>query len=276
MVVIHPKDIERFLAEDIGPGDLTSAIIPEAAYARATVLTREAIVVCGQPWFDAVLHKLDQKAEIDWKIPEGEDADAGAVLCTAQGKARALLTGERTALNLLQTLSGTATVARQYARAVEGTGVRLLDTRKTIPGLRVAQKYAVRCGGCHNHRIGLYDGILIKENHIVAAGSIEQAVKAAQALGVQVPIEVEVENLNELEEALRAGAHRVLLDNFDVATMREAVTLSRGKAELEVSGNVSLETVRAIAETGVDYISVGALTKHVRASDLSLRIALIA
>jgi nicotinate-nucleotide pyrophosphorylase (carboxylating) len=269
-----PNEIDRFLAEDIGSGDLTAAIVPAAALASATVVTREPMVLCGRDWFSAVFERLDASVAIDWRLEEGAEAEPGAELCALRGPARALLTGERTALNLLQALSGTATTARIYARAVEGTGVKVLDTRKTIPGLRRAQKYAVRCGGCHNHRMGLYDGILIKENHILAAGSIAGAINAAKALGAGVPIEIEVESLDELREALNAGAERILLDNFSLAMMREAVVLARGRAELEVSGNVTLDTLRQIAETGVDYISVGALTKNVRAIDLSMRIVL--
>jgi nicotinate-nucleotide pyrophosphorylase (carboxylating) len=269
-----PDDIDRFLAEDIGSGDLTAAIIPETALAVATVVTREPMVLCGRNWFAAVFTRLDASVEIDWRVNEGAEAEAGAELCALQGRARPLLTGERTALNLLQTLSGTATLARAYAQAVEGTGAKVLDTRKTLPGLRQAQKYAVRCGGCHNHRIGLYDGILIKENHILAAGSIANAVSAAKALGAAAPIEVEVEDLDELRQALEAGAGRILLDNFTLPMMREAVALAQGRAELEVSGNVTLDTLRHIAATGVDYISVGALTKNVRAIDLSMRIVI--
>lgn len=269
-----PDDIDRFLAEDIGSGDLTAAIVPETALAVAAVVTREPMVLCGREWFSAVFTRLDASAVIDWRVDEGAEAGAGTELCTLRGRARPLLTGERTALNLLQTLSGTATLARTYAQAVEGTGAKVLDTRKTLPGLRKAQKYAVRCGGCHNHRIGLYDGILIKENHILATGSIASAVSAAKALGAAVPIEVEVENLDELRQALEAGAGRILLDNFTLPMMREAVALTRGRAELEVSGNVTLDTLRHIAATGVDYISVGALTKNVRAVDLSMRIVI--
>jgi len=271
---VDPKEIDRFLDEDVGPGDLTASIIPEKTQATAQVVTRENMVLCGRAWFDVVFARLDPDIRIDWRVGEGEEVQADTVLCTLQGSARSLLTGERTALNLLQTLTGTATLARAYAAALEGTGVKVLDTRKTLPGLRKAQKYAVRCGGCHNHRMGLYDGILIKENHILAAGSIARAVRAAQALGAGVPIEVEVENLDELQQALAAGADRLLLDNFSLELMREAVALNAGRAKLEVSGNVTLETIRAIAETGVDYISVGALTKNLRAVDLSMRITL--
>jgi nicotinate-nucleotide pyrophosphorylase (carboxylating) len=270
----EPGEVDRFLAEDLGSGDLTAAILPAEAQATASVVTREAMVLCGREWFDAVFERLDATVAIDWRVEEGAAAEPDTVLCTLRGPARALLTGERTALNLLQTLSGTATTARIYAEAVAGTQVRVLDTRKTLPGLRKAQKYAVRRGGCHNHRLGLYDGILIKENHILALGSITQAVAAAKALRAGVMIEVEVENLDELREALAAGATRILLDNFSLTMMRDAVALSRNRAELEVSGNVTLETLRDIAETGVDYISVGALTKHVRAVDLSMRIVI--
>jgi len=272
----HPdiEEIDRFLAEDIGAGDLTASILPEKAMATARVITREAMVLCGQNWFDAVFLRLDPHVSIRWHLPEGAIAEADSTLCTLMGSARDLMTGERTALNLLQTLSATATVARQYAKAVEGTGVSVLDTRKTLPGLRHAQKYAVRCGGCQNHRIGLYDAILIKENHILAAGSIRQAVRMAQSLQQDVMVEVEVENLQELEEALAAGAERIMLDEFTLPQIREAVKITNKRAKLEVSGNVSLDTIREMAETGVDYISVGALTKNVQAIDLSMRVTL--
>jgi nicotinate-nucleotide pyrophosphorylase (carboxylating) len=272
---VDAEDIARILREDVGACDLTALIVPESEQAEATVVTREDMVLCGRPWFDAVFTQLDPAVRINWQQAEGANVLAGAVLCKLEGPARALLTGERTALNLLQTLSGTATVARQYAQAAAGTGLTVLDTRKTLPGLRMAQKYAVRCGGCANHRVGLFDGILIKENHIIAAGSITAAVRQAQALDAQVMIEVEVEDLAELREALDAGAERILLDNFTPPMMREAVALSAGRAKLEVSGNVSLENIPDIAATGVDYVSVGALTKHVRAVDLSMRIVLV-
>lgn len=265
-------DIARFLAEDIGPGDLTASIIPAEARAVAVVTTREAMLLCGQAWFAGVFEQLDPSIKLRWQADEGALVAANQPLCLLEGPARALLTGERTALNLLQTLSATATLAHRYAEAVKGTRVRILDTRKTLPGLRDAQKYAVRCGGCHNHRVGLYDGILIKENHILSAGSITHALQAAQALGAGVMIEVEVETLDELAEALAAGARRVLLDEFSLSQMREAVVLTQGRAELEVSGSVTLDNLREIAETGVDYISVGALTKNVRAIDLSMRV----
>jgi nicotinate-nucleotide pyrophosphorylase (carboxylating) len=253
---------------------LTAQIIPAYAQASAQVVTREDMVLCGAAWFEAVFAALDCKVEIAWAEAEGAEVAAGALLCRLQGPARALLTGERAALNLLQTLSAVATQARRYARAVAGTGLTVLDTRKTLPGLRQAQKYAVRCGGCANHRMGLFDGILIKENHILAAGSIAQAVRAAQALDSGAPIEVEVETLDELEQALAAGAGRVMLDNFTLEQMQAAARLNAGRAKLEVSGNVELSALAAIAATGVDYVSVGALTKNIRAVDLSMRIAL--
>jgi nicotinate-nucleotide pyrophosphorylase (carboxylating) len=269
-----PAEIDRFLLEDIGSGDLTAAILPETACASASVMTRESMVVCGQAWFKAVFGRLDPSVQIVWECEEGAKVQAGGLLCRLEGSARSLMTGERTALNLLQTLSATATLARKYAKAVEGTRVKVLDTRKTIPGLRLAQKYAVRCGGCHNHRIGLYDGILIKENHIMAAGSITRAIRSAKGLQAGVMIEVEVETLDELNEALAAGAKRILLDEFTLPMMREAVVMAANRAELEVSGSVTLEAIREIAETGVNYISVGALTKNVRAIDLSMRVTL--
>lgn len=267
--------IDRALAEDIGRGDLTAQIIPASKWANATLTTRERMVVCGRQWFDAVFARLDNAGvSVEWSVADGDEVREGAVLCRLRGLARTLLTGERTALNLLQTLSGTATRAGRYAAAVAGTGCRVLDTRKTLPGLREAQKYAVRCGGCFNHRHGLYDGILIKENHIIAAGSIGLAVEAARALNSGVLIEVEVENLDELAQALDARVERILLDNFDLEATRRAVKAADGRAQLEASGNVTVETIRNLAETGVDFISVGDLTKNVRAIDLSMRITL--
>ena len=259
------------LAEDVGAGDLTAALIPEDARAEATVISRETAVLCGAPWFDAVFRQLDPRVAIDWRAADGDRIEPNQVLCTLRGPARALLTGERTALNFLQMLSGTATLARRFADTVAGTGATILDTRKTLPGLRLAQKYAVRCGGCQNHRIGLFDAVLIKENHIMAAGSITNAIAAARRLHPGVTVEVEVENLAELEEALAARPDIVMLDNFDLATMAEAVRIAGGRVKLEASGNVSFDTVRQIAETGVDYISIGGLTKDVRAVDLSMR-----
>jgi nicotinate-nucleotide pyrophosphorylase (carboxylating) len=266
-------DIRCFLEEDIGSGDITAAIIPDAVTAESEVLTREPMVVCGQAWFDAVFEELDPNVRIDWLCAEGEAVKAGATLCRLTGPARALLTGERTALNLLQTLSATATAARQYADAVAGTGCKVLDTRKTIPGLRQAQKYAVAVGGCYNHRIGLYDGVLIKENHIMAAGSITEAVRMVREL-TKAPVEVEVETLEQLHEALAAKPDRIMLDNFSLDDLRAAVEITGGSVELEASGNIGLHNIRTIAETGVEYISIGALTKHVKAVDLSMRIKL--
>jgi len=271
-----PEAIERevrdALAEDLGEGDLTAALLPETRQARGQVITREPGVLCGRPWFDGVFHLLDPGIRIHWEVADGERIAAGERLCTLTGGIRGLLTGERTALNYLQTLSGTASLARRYADAVAGLPTRILDTRKTIPGLRLQQKYATACGGCHNHRFGLYDAILIKENHILAAGSIPAALAAAAATAPGVPVEIEVESLDELGQALDAGARHVLLDNFPLDLLREAVGLAAGRARLEASGGIRLEGIRAIAETGVDDISVGALTKHVRALDLSMRL----
>jgi len=242
--------------------------------AEAEVVTREDMVLCGQAWFDAVFKSLDASVKINWLVAEGEPVGKNTLLCTLSGAARGLLTGERTALNLLQTLSATATVARQYADEVSGTGCKVLDTRKTIPGLRNAQKYAVACGGCYNHRIGLYDGVLIKENHIIAAGSIAQAIRSAREL-TSVTVEVEVETMQEFLEAVAAKPDRIMLDNFSFDDMVAAVKLNAGAIELEASGNIDLDNIRVVAETGVDYISIGALTKHVKAVDLSMRIKLV-
>lgn len=263
--------VRRALAEDIGSGDVTAGLIPDDARATARVVCREAAVLCGCAWFDAVFAELDERIQVQWRLRDGDQVAPDQELCVLDGPARALLTGERTALNLLQTLSGTATRAARYAAAVAGLPVRVLDTRKTLPGLRMEQKYAVRIGGCHNHRIGLYDGVLIKENHIAAAGSISAAVAAARALNTQLPVEVEVENLAELREGLAAGADILLLDNFTLESLSAAVALNAGRAKLEASGGVTLENVRSIAATGVDFISVGALTKDVQAIDLSMR-----
>jgi len=268
------SQIQTFLAEDIGTGDITATIIPATMTAEAEVISRENMVLCGQAWFDAVFNALDANIVIEWSVAEGAAVTAGATLCRIKGPARGLLTGERTALNLLQTLSATASIARQYAEAVAGTGCKVLDTRKTIPGLRQAQKYAVACGGCYNHRIGLYDGVLIKENHIIAAGSIAQAIQAARGLST-VAIEVEVESLAELRDAIAAKPDRIMLDNFSLEDMRIAVEFNNGQIQLEASGNIDLENIRAVAETGVDYISIGALTKNIKAVDLSMRIKLV-
>lgn len=270
------QQIDWFLTEDIGPRDWTVEIISPETRARATVLTREDMVLCGREWFDAVFTRLNAGVNIHWHYADGEDVNAGQTLCDMEGNARSLLTGERTGLNLLQTLSGTATLSRMYSSAVAGMPVTILDTRKTIPGLRDAQKYAVRQGGCQNHRLGLFDGILIKENHIMAAGSIEAAITRARALNAGVPVAIEVENIKELQEALTACPDRILLDNFDLERMKQAVDMAGGLVELEVSGNVTLENICDIARTGVHYISVGALTKHLQAIDLSMRIELIA
>lgn len=265
------------LAEDVGTGDLTAQLIPADRLARAAVITREDAVLCGTAWFDEVFRQVDSRVRMTWSAHDGERVRADQQLCSLDGPARSLLTGERTALNFLQSLSATATVTRRYVDAVAGTRCRILDTRKTIPGLRLAQKYAVRCGGGTNHRIGLFDAILIKENHIAAAGSIANAVSEARRLDSKVLLEVEVEKLTQLREALDAGVDRILLDNFSHDAMRDAVQIvhrhANSRTQLEASGNMSLETLRAVADTGVDFISVGGLTKHVRAVDLSMRFA---
>ncbi|GAB2903269.1 carboxylating nicotinate-nucleotide diphosphorylase [Uliginosibacterium flavum] len=266
------RSVAQALAEDVGTGDLTAQLISDNSSARGRVITREDAVLCGTAWFDAVFQMLDPESSVIWHAKDGDHVTAGQNLCDIFASARALLTAERTALNFLQMLSGTATITAQYVAAVAGTNADIVDTRKTLPGLRLAQKFAVKTGGGVNHRIGLYDGILIKENHIIAADGIAKAMKQAQALASpNVFIEVEVEDLVQLEEALACGARLVLLDNMDADEMRAAVKLTAGRAELEASGGVSLERVREIAETGVDRISVGALTKDVRAIDLSLR-----
>ncbi|AZZ46695.1 nicotinate-nucleotide diphosphorylase (carboxylating) [Pseudomonadaceae bacterium SI-3] len=265
-------NVRKALMEDIGAGDITAQLIPAERLAQAVIITREAAVISGTAWVDAVFRQLDPRVAVHWRVVDGEQVAADRVLFQLEGPARALLTGERAALNFLQTLSGVATRCRHYADLVEGIGVRLLDTRKTIPGLRLAQKYAVTCGGCHNHRIGLYDAFLIKENHIAACGGIAEAVAAAHRIAPGKPVEVEVESLDELEQALRAGADVVMLDELSLADMRTAVGITAGRAKLEASGGIDDGTLRAIAETGVDYISIGALTKHVRAVDLSMRL----
>ncbi|MEZ5543360.1 MAG: carboxylating nicotinate-nucleotide diphosphorylase [Pseudomonadota bacterium] len=266
--------VRAALTEDVGTGDITADLIPAERRAHATVIAREAAVLCGMAWFDAVFAELDTRIHIAWAARDGDRVAAGQTLCTLEGPARPILTGERTALNFLQTLSGTATLAHAYAARVSGLPVRILDTRKTIPGLRDAQKYAVRTGGASNHRTGLYDGILIKENHIGAAGSIRQAVAEAARLHPGFAIEVEVERLEQIEEAIAAGANRLLLDNFSIAELAVAVSRVAGRVPLEASGGVTLDNLREIALTGVDFISVGTLTKHVQAIDLSLRFAL--
>jgi len=265
-------NVAAALREDVGSGDLTAGLIPAQQHARARIITREAAVVAGTAWVDEVFRVLDPAVEVRWQVADGERVAADQVLFELAGPARALLTGERSALNFLQLLSGTATRCRHYADLVQDTAVRLLDTRKTLPGLRRAQKYAVTCGGCYNHRIGLFDAFLIKENHIAACGGIAQAVATSRQLAPGRPVEVEVENLQELEQALSAGADIVMLDELSLADMRTAVALTAGRAKLEASGGVNQDTLLGIAQTGVDYISIGTLTKDVKAVDLSMRI----
>lgn len=269
------RQVEAALAEDLGAGDVTAALVPAAQRVRGRLITREAAVLCGRPWAQETFRRLDPGVRLNWRAADGEPLIAGQTVFEIAGPARAVLSGERTALNFLQLLSGTASAARAYVEALAGTRCRILDTRKTLPGLRTAQKYAVRCGGAENHRMGLFDQILIKENHIAAAGSITAAIGAARAGGAALKVEVEVETPQELEEALAAGPDIIMLDEFSLSDMRAAVALRDARAvpvKLEASGSVSLQTVRAVAETGVDYISVGAITKHVRAVDLSLRL----
>ncbi|WP_018955139.1 carboxylating nicotinate-nucleotide diphosphorylase [Thioalkalivibrio sulfidiphilus] len=265
------EQVRLALVEDVGSGDVTAALIPEDAIAHAYVLCRVPAVVCGSAWFDETFAQLDPRVVVGWHVAEGEQVEADTRLCSLRGPARALLTGERTALNFLQLLSATATATRAYVEAVAGTGARILDTRKTLPGLRVAQKYAVACGGGRNHRLGLYDAVLIKENHIHAAGSIAAAVEAARRTAPGLMVEVETETLDEVDQALAAGADVIMLDDFPLERMREAVGRVAGRVKLEASGGVSLDTVKAIAETGVDYISVGSITKDLVAVDLSMR-----
>lgn len=274
-----PQDLEAQVAaafrEDVGSGDATALLVPATQKVHGRVITREDAVLCGRPWVEATFRQLDPTIALTWHASDGDRIAADSVIFEISGSARAVLTGERTALNFLQLLSATATVARRFADAVAGTGCKILDTRKTLPGLRTAQKYAVRCGGAQNHRIGLYDMVLIKENHIAAAGSLSGAITAARRVAPTLPVEVEVESLAELEEALTAGPDIILLDELSLADMRKAVEINRAHqhpAKLEASGSVSLDTVRNIAETGVDFVSVGSLTKHVRATDLSMRL----
>ena len=271
------RNVTCALAEDVGSGDLTAQLVPARLFTQATVISREKAVLCGIAWFERCFKKLDPAIHIDWRVADGDRIEADQLLCTLRGPARALLTGERTALNFLQLLSGVASKARLYADALAGTRAQVVDTRKTLPGLRLAEKYAVQCGGGGNHRLGLYDAILIKENHILAAGSIGAAMNEAKRLaevsaGRCKFIQIEVETLGELEQALAADATMILLDNMSLEQMREAVKLANGRAVLEASGNVNMETLRAIAETGVDRISIGGLTKDVRALDLSMRL----
>ncbi|AYC34296.1 carboxylating nicotinate-nucleotide diphosphorylase [Pseudomonas cavernae] len=267
-------NVRRALAEDLGSGDITAQLIPAERLAHATIITREAAVICGTAWVDTVFRQLDPRVAVHWQVRDGERAAANQPLFHLEGPARALLSGERSALNFLQTLSAVATRCRHYADLVIDTQVKLLDTRKTLPGLRLAQKYAVTCGGCHNHRIGLYDAFLIKENHIAACGGIAQAIAAAHKIAPGKPVEVEVESLEELKEALEAGADIVMLDELSLDDMRTAVQLTAGRAKLEASGGINESTLHTIAKTGVDYISIGALTKDVKAVDLSMRLSL--
>ena len=266
------RNVEAALAEDIGSGDLTAQLIPATQAARASIISREAAVLCGTAWFEACFRKLDSQVEIEWFARDGETVAAGQTLAGIGGNGRALLSAERPALNFLQSLSATATATRQYVELAKDTHAKIMDTRKTLPGLRLAQKYAVECGGGKNQRVGLYDGILIKENHIMAAGGIREALElAARIAPPGISIQIEVESLDELEQALAAGAKLILLDNFDPDTLRAAVKLAGTRAELEASGGITLETVRAVAETGVHRISVGSLTKDIKAVDLSMR-----
>ncbi|MDH1262321.1 carboxylating nicotinate-nucleotide diphosphorylase [Pseudomonas sp. GD03944] len=267
-------NVRRALAEDIGSGDITAQLIPAERLAHATIITRDEAVVCGVAWVDAVFRQLDPRVAVHWQVGDGDRVKPNQALFHLEGPARALLTGERSALNFLQTLSAVATRCQHYADLVQGTSVKLLDTRKTLPGLRLAQKYAVTQGGCHNHRIGLYDAFLIKENHIAACGGIAQAVAAAHQIAPGKPVEVEVESLEELQQALDAGADIIMLDELSLDDMRQAVALTQGHAKLEASGGVNETTLRGIAETGVDYISIGTLTKDVKAVDLSMRLGL--
>ena len=264
----------RALAEDIGGGDITAQLIPAERMAHATVITRESAIICGTAWVDAVFRQLDPRVAVHWQVRDGERASPNQALFHLEGPARALLSGERSALNFLQTLSAVATRCQHYADLVQDTAVKLLDTRKTLPGLRLAQKYAVTQGGCHNHRIGLYDAFLIKENHIAACGGIAEAVQAAHRIAPGKPVEVEVESLEELRQALEAGADIVMLDELTQDEMRQAVAITQGRAKLEASGGINDSTLRALAETGVDYISIGTLTKDVKAVDLSMRLSL--
>jgi nicotinate-nucleotide pyrophosphorylase (carboxylating) len=266
------RNVADALAEDVGSGDVTGRLVPADAVRDARIVVREEAIVCGVPWFAAVMRQVEPTIEIDWRYREGDRMTADSVVCELRGPVRALLTAERNGLNFLQLLSGVASATRRYVDAIAGTRARILDTRKTLPGLRLAQKYAVRVGGGANQRLALYDGILIKENHIAAAGGVGAALDAAHALAAGVPVQIEVETLEQLESALAHGAQSILLDNFSFAAMRDAVKLTAGRAVLEVSGGVNFDTVRTIAETGVDRISIGSLTKDVRATDYSMRI----
>jgi nicotinate-nucleotide pyrophosphorylase (carboxylating) len=267
-----PEAVKQALQEDVGSGDITAQLIPASQQATARVISRQQAVICGVDWVNEVFRQVDPELSLDWQVNDGDQVERDQVLFWAKGSARSLLTAERAALNFLQTLSGTATVSKEYSDNVAGTSVKLLDTRKTLPGLRFAQKYAVTCGGCYNHRIGLFDAFLIKENHIMACGGITEAVQTARMNEPGKPVEVEVETMDELHLALNAGADIIMLDNFSLEDMRQAVEITEGKAKLEASGGITDATLRPIAETGVDYISIGALTKHCQAVDLSMRL----
>ena len=262
------------LREDIGDGDITAELISADAVSLASVISREACVFCGMDWFEEVFRQIDEEVFIEWHVQDGDHIDAGETICSLSGPSRSLLTGERTALNFIQTLSATATLSASYAAAVEGTSAVVLDTRKTIPGLRAAQKYAVACGGCQNHRMGLYDAILIKENHILAAGDVRTAVEEARFHSPGYPVEIEVENIDQIKQAIDAGVDRILLDNFTTDQIREAVEHCAGKIPLEASGGITLDNIRQYAETGVDFISTGSLTKDIKAIDLSMRFSM--
>ena len=268
------ENVHTALREDIGDGDITAVLIPADAVSLASVISREACVFCGMDWFEEVFRQIDDEVFIDWHVQDGDRIGAGETICSLSGPARSLLTGERTALNFIQSLSGTATLASRYAEAVAGTGAVVLDTRKTVPGLRAAQKYAVACGGCQNHRMGLFDAILIKENHILAAGDIQTAIEQARFHNPGFPVEIEVENMTQLETAINTGVDRILLDNFTPEQMKQAVEFSNGRAVLEASGGITLENIRQFAETGVDFISTGSLTKNIIAIDLSMRFSM--
>jgi nicotinate-nucleotide pyrophosphorylase (carboxylating) len=267
-------NVATALREDLGSGDITAQLIAAERSAQARIISRDAAVICGTAWVDEVFRQIDSSVKVLWQVQDGERVSPNQVLFTLDGPARALLSGERSALNFLQTLSAVATRSQHYADLVQGTAVKLLDTRKTLPGLRLAQKYAVTCGGCHNHRIGLYDAFLIKENHIAACGGIAQAVQAAHNIASGKPVEVEVESLSELEQALAAGADIIMLDELSLTDMRQAVAITQGRAKLEASGGINDSTLRGVAETGVDYISLGTLTKDIKAVDLSMRLSL--
>lgn len=285
---ILPDDIantvKHALAEDIGPGDLTAMLVPEDAESEATIISRDQAIFCGAAWLDEVYKQVDPSVKVEWLVSDGQQVNPNQALCTISGNSRAMVTGERTALNFLQTLSGTASLAQKFAKRIKGTKAAVRDTRKTLPGLRQAQKYAVSCGGCENHRMGLYDAVLIKENHIIAAGSITEAVRQAKMLrnsdGNSVPIEVEVETISQLDEAVQAGAELVLVDNFSIPMLNKAVArnsdhrkYNRGHAKIEASGGITWENARSIADTGVDYLAVGTLTKDLESVDLSMRFA---